>query len=739
MMNPSHRSSGAPARARKHVSPLTLWPTAIAAAVLVVACGGSDSPAVSLGNTPATSGVVTGSYYRNAKVCIDANNNGRCDPTEVTATTDANGAFTLYGQGAVVAEIGTSSKRYDPVTKTETAVTQPLVFRAPSAANGVVSAITTELVALMDANGGNLAAARTALAARIGVSEAQLLADHNKITDAAVKTALQTEIDQSIERIAEAVAEAGAGGDVIAALRNRFALDQITNVVVIYAENRGFDNLYGLFPGANGIPGVNPASSPAVPEPQKDFDGSTLPNLPPVWGGVTAAGQTIVIPQAKTLGMPNKMFQIDDTAGFYNTGIALDQTAITRDLVHRFYNNQMQINGGKNDKFAAYSDAGGLSMGYYDGTKMKLWDIAKQYTLADNFFMGAFGGSFLNHQYLVCACAPLYPNADASTSPAKAAISAIDTDANGNFVRLTPAGNASASVLSAAPTYLNDNTLTPKDAAGNFYAVNTMQPPYQPSSNAPAASDTGKLFADPTKANTLPPQTQATIGDVLTAKGVSWAWYSGAWTDTTALATTTRAFPPAVPPAAQTPNFQFHHQPFNYYAAFDPVAHPDARAAHLKDFDKDFLTAAAAGTLPAVSFYKPQGNLNQHAGYASVADGDAHIAGVIAKLQASPQWKNMLVVVTYDENGGFYDHATVPKGDRWGPGTRIPALIISPFSKKGFVDKTQYDTASTLRFITHRWSLPPLQGLVDRDTALLKNGSHAMGDLTGALDFGKKS
>jgi acid phosphatase len=99
----------------------------------------------------------------------------------------------------------------------------------------------------------------------------------------------------------------------------------------------------------------------------------------------------------------------------------------------------------------------------------------------------------------------------------------------------------------------------------------------------------------------------------------------------------------------------------------------------------------------------------------------------------------MLIVITYDENGGFYDHAAVPKADRFGPGTRIPALIISPFSKKGFVDKTQYDTASTLRFMTHRWSLPPLAGLVVRDNALLKNGAKPMGDLTGALDFGGKS
>jgi acid phosphatase len=711
----------------------SLCPTALAAAALVAACSGSSS--LTNGAAGTTRGVVTGSYYRNAKVCIDSNANGRCDAGEASTTTDRRGAFSVNGQGPLVAEIGLTSSRIDPVTGIETPVTSPLLFRAPAGTDVVLSALSTELVAGQEANGGDLAAAaRTSLASRLGISEAQLMSDHNQLNDVVAKAVMQTEMDQATARIAEAVAEAGATGDITLALRNRLALDQIDNVVVIYAENRGFDNLYGLYPGANGIPGINPPTSSA--EPQKDFDGSTLPALPPVWGGVTAGGQTTVVTQAQTVGMPNRMFRIDDPAGFHDTGKVVSQSVITRDLVHRFYNNMMQINGGKNDKFAAYADAGALSMGYFDGSQMKLWKVAQHYTLADNFFQGAFGGSFLNHQYLVCACVPTYPNADAS--PAKGSISAIDVDAKGNFVKLTPAANSPASVLNGAPVYKNDSTLTPKDASGMFHAVNTMQPAYQPSNNAPAASDTGKLKADPAKATTLPPQTQATIGDALTAKGLSWAWYGGAWTSTTALATTTRAFPEAVPPAAQTPNFQFHHQPFNYYGRFDPVTHADERAAHLKDFDNDFLKEMAAGKLPAVSFYKPQGNLNQHSGYATVTDGDAHIADLIAKLQASPQWKHMLIVVTYDENGGFYDHATVPKGDRWGPGTRIPALIISPFAKKGFIDKTPYDTASTLRFMTHRWSLAPLPGLVERDTALVRNGAKPMGDLTGALDFNNK-
>ena len=114
----------------------------------------------------------------------------------------------------------------------------------------------------------------------------------------------------------------------------------------------------------------------------------------------------------------------------------------------------------------------------------------------------------------------------------------------------------------------------------------------------------------------------------------------------------------------------------------------------------EFIAAIDAGTLPRSAFYKPQGNLNEHAGYTDVQSGDAHIANVITIWRRARSGRNMIVVVTYDENGGFWDHVAPPKGDRWGPGTRIPALIISPFAKKGFVDHTQYDTTSILRLIT---------------------------------------
>ena len=483
-------------------------------------------------------------------------------------------------------------------------------------------------------------------------------------------------------------------------------IDQIDTVVVIYAENRSFDNLYGSFPGADGLKQASPTSLK-----QLDRDGAVMAELPPVWDGLTAKGVVPPVTQAVTEHMANRPFAIDDPKGL---DTKLD--VVTHDLWHRFYQNQMQIDGGKNDKFVAYADAGGLVMGHYDGRKLPMWQIARKYTLADHFFMGGFGGSFFNHFELVCACAPTYPNAD--KSPAKDSISVVEAD--GTTLKI--ADNSPKSALGGIPKFVKDGNLTP-----DFFAVNTMQPPYQPSANKPAPGGDPAL-ADPSVATTLPPQTAQTIGDLLSAKGVSWAWYSGAW----AAALDGKG-------GAPVPNFQFHHQPFNYFASFAPGT--PARAEHLKDGGLggvEFIKAIDQGSLPQVSFYKPQGNLNEHAGYADVQSGDQHLVELIRHLEKSPQWKHMLVVVTYDENGGFWDHVAPPKADRWGPGTRIPAFIVSPYAKRGYVDHSTYDTTSILRFITHRFALPVLPGIAERDAALKANGSPALGDLTGALTFGNK-
>ena len=533
-------------------------------------------------------------------------------------------------------------------------------------------------------------------------------------------------------------APAGAIGSqpaITRALRN-----DIDTIVVIYAENRAFDNLYGNFPGARGLSEVMDRDGRPLPayHPQRDRDGSVLLVLPPTWGGVTAPGVTPVVTQQQSAALPNSPYSIEH-AFTPQSGVELTTATVTRDLWHRFFEHQMQIDGGKNDGYAAWSDAGGLALGHYDYSGAELYALAKQFVLADNFFQGAFGGSFLNHQYLICACAPEYPHAD--TAPAKPGIAILDRDENGKYLpRLKTAATPAKSALEEGPTFAKTGDIAPFDyfGDGKFYAVNTMQPPYQPSRNHPSADDASFAYADPLNPTTLPPQLQKTIGDELDAKNVHWAWYAGSWSaaiqDGRRPPAKRREVIYAPETAGGNPDFQAHHQPFNYYAHFDPATHPEQRAEHLKDYN-DLLMDIAAGHLPAVSFYKPQGNLNQHAGYASVAEGDAHIASLVEKLRAGPQWNHMLIVITYDEFGGAWDHVAPPQGDLLGPGARIPALIISPFAKRGIVDHTQYDTESILRLITRRFDLEVLPGIAKRDAGLAAHGAAPMGDLTEALNL----
>lgn len=189
----------------------------------------------------------------------------------------------------------------------------------------------------------------------------------------------------------------------------------------------------------------------------------------------------------------------------------------------------------------------------------------------------------------------------------------------------------------------------------------------------------------------------------------TWAWYAGGWNDAL---------------AGHPRSFQFHHQPFVYFKNCGDGT--PGRREHLKD-GSEFLDAIKNGSLPQVSFYKPIGSLNQHPGYANILEGDDHLGEIVEAIRANPKiWDHAIIIVTFDENGGFWDHVPPPLVDRWGPGTRVPAVIISKFAKRGFIDHTVYDTTAILKLIEERFGLSPL-GPRDRDA----------GDLMNALDLSR--
>lgn len=413
------------------------------------------------------------------------------------------------------------------------------------------------------------------------------------------------------------------------------ALNRIKHIVVVYLENHSFDNLYGEFPGADGL------ADAAATSTQMDGGGNPFATLP------FNAGSPF------PNNLPNSPFNIEQY-------VPADMKI--PDLVHRYYQEQMQIDGGRMDKFALVSDAKGEVMGFYHTANLPLAALASQYVLCDNFFHAAFRGSFLNHFWLIAARTPVFPNAPAS------AIAQLD--ASGNLVK--------------------DGFVTP-----DGYAVNTAF-----SVNHPHPASTPA-------ANLVPNQTFATIGDRLSEKNISWAWYSGGWDNALG--------------GNPAPLFQFHHQPFIYFQNFaDGTA---AKAAHLKD-ETEFFDRAASGDLPAVSFIKPLGPDNEHPGYADLLTGEQHVLDLINAVRNGPDWGTTVILITYDEHGGFWDHVAPPVVDRWGPGIRVPTLIIAPFARRGYVDNHRYDTTSILALIEHRFGLAPL---TDRDANAL--------DLSAAFQF----
>src|SRR4029077_5530007 len=159
------------------------------------------------------------------------------------------------------------------------------------------------------------------------------------------------------------VADPGRDGDP--------ALRGLEHIIVIYLENHSFDNVYGEFAGANGLAGATGAPL------QVDASATPFTTLPAVPGMASTP-----------TNLPNAPFNIEQ---FVPANVP------TRDLVHRFYQEQSQIDGGRMDRFALVSDAKGLVMGFYHTAGLPLAAEAARYTLCDNFFHGAFGGSFLNH------------------------------------------------------------------------------------------------------------------------------------------------------------------------------------------------------------------------------------------------------------------------------------------------------------------------------------------------------
>lgn len=496
-----------------------------------------------------------------------------------------------------------------------------------------------------------------------------------------------------------------APGVAQASGREDTRLGKIDHIVVIYQENHSFDNLYGGWEHVDGLAAADPAHTTQIDQagnpyaclPQNDVN--IAPACPP---NAPFSIEQLIPPSATTCPRGVK-------AG---TGLA---GGCTRDLVHRFYQEQYQLNGGAQNRYTTGSDAMGLTQGVYDTHSLPIYRYLHEpshphYAISDRFFQAAFGGSFLNHQWLIAAATPTWPGGPVNRH------SIVDSNGMPISYPLYQATGATADrvLTSLCPA------VKPDLLCGD-YAINTIQPPYEPH--------------EPTVQ--LPPQSHPTIGDRLSAAGIDWAWYAGGWsnangdvgapgwTNGPSSCTDPDTDPDAEWPFCPNEFFQDHHQPFNYFANYAPGT--AARAAHLRD-EEEFLASARASDkdcgLKPVSFVKPIGLENEHPGYASEYHGSDHLVDLLRAVNESACRKDAMVIVTYDEFGGQWDHvpppgqgATTPgPHDLHGPGTRIPALVIAPGLRGNFVlDHASHDTTSVLATIERRFGLAPLTG---RDAAV---------------------
>jgi len=450
---------------------------------------------------------------------------------------------------------------------------------------------------------------------------------------------------------------------------------KVNHVIVIYQENWSFDALYGHMPGVNGLAYA--------------FD--TLPQRDRLTSYASYIYQT---PQPLNGGADLRFPPGNGQPALpmipYDATKYVADTNTTGDIVHKFYHEQLQIDNGllepslgSMDKFVTWSDNPGLVLSYFDATELPEGKLAQQYTICDNFFHSAYGGSFLNHQFLVAAAAPLWEQP-------------------------IPAGFQSS--YDPGTLTLNDSHLT----IDGKYVVNTTFSLVAPHPAVPFEQLMLPINnVDPSQSDYTP-----TIGNRLDDAGITWKWYSGGWND-------------AIHGNAD-PLFQYHHQalayfekyaPFNLDGSLNPAT--TGPTAHLQD-EQVFLNDVTHGKLPAVSFIKPLGPDNEHPGYAALAQGQQHVADLVSAIQHSKYWKDSVIIITYDENGGRWDHVTPPMVDSWGVGTRVPTIIVSPFTQGGYIDHQENETDSILKLIERRFNLAPLSA---------RDANPAVNDLSEVFQF----
>jgi len=496
----------------------------------------------------------------------------------------------------------------------------------------------------------------------------------------------------SSRKLRSALGSAGAlavlAASAVGAVPAQAAVDTATpikHLVVLFDENVSFDHYFATYPQASNAKGES------------------------LQGGGTAAAFTAAAgtPKANTLTDAGLLTKNPNAVAPFRL---TPEQAVTCDQNHAYGPEQQAYDGGKMDKFvesvskdkcasagSTMYEANGLTMGYYDGnTVTGLWNYAQNYAMSDNSFSSTFGPSTPGALNLISGQTHGVRSFDPKTNE--------QTDTPDGYAVISP------------------------DADGVGTVINDPDPVYDDCSNNSGAA-----------ANNLAGLDGKNIGELLNAKGVSWGWFQGGFAPSTAATDTAPASCMTshenVAGAASV-DYSPHHNPFAYYKSTSNEHHVlpanDAEIGHdgaanhnydLSEFDK----VVNSDNMPAVSYLKAAEYQDGHAAYSDPVDEQHFLTKYINMIQKSKNWKDTAVVVAYDDSDGWYDHQ-LPKitngstdsandsalctsgpaalggyADRCGPGTRQPLLVISPYSKTNYIDHTQTETASILKFVEDNW------------------------------------
>jgi phospholipase C len=374
---------------------------------------------------------------------------------------------------------------------------------------------------------------------------------------------------------------------------------------------------------------------------------------------------------------------------------------------------------------------GSTAMGFYNvqnGDAPYFKYLADHYAMSDNFHQSVNGGTGANHIMFGHGDMIYFSdgNGNAATPPHKQAAGAgvnmgiVDEVENPN-----PAANTNnwytedgygggsfgassyggGSYTACADTtqpgvapivnYLSSLKISPNCDPGHYYLLNNYNPGYFGNGN--------NAYTDTNAANTvftIPPSSVPSIGDDLIKNNVSWKYYGDQWNN-------------YVPDPYQlnygavgkaSDEYCNICNPFQYDTSI--MADPTVRAAHIQD-TADLYNDIKAGTLPAVSVVKPSGLVDGHPSSSKLNLFEGFTKKIIDEVKANPSlWATTAIMITEDEGGGYYDSGYVQPLDYFGDGTRIPLIVVSPYTKAGHIAHEYSDHVSILKFIEANWGLP---------------------------------